>query len=176
MPKKSSKNSSVRISRSGAVTQTAPFPDVPYSVADLPWERAPANLYPSDSIAESLSSIDPDWTTENYRSFVDPTPSSRDRSSLADVVLSWTVPRRLRRVLRAYPSGTPRGPVKNRSTARLVSPWGLLIRAPERVAFCIRRKMRRRVMFAFRFAGLNRRRSPGRGGSYRRTQSSSWRC
>lgn len=45
---------------------------------------------------------------------------------------------------------------------------------PKRVLFCVRRKIRREVLFAFKVA--SKRRSPGRGGSYRRTVESNFRC
>lgn len=45
---------------------------------------------------------------------------------------------------------------------------------PAVVLVCARRKIRREVMFANRVAGYKR--SPGAGGSYRRSKNSSWRC
>lgn len=50
----------------------------------------------------------------------------------------------------------------------------LEIRAPVRTLFCVRRKVRREVLFARAIAG--RRGLRGRGGSYRRNQNSVWRC
>lgn len=47
--------------------------------------------------------------------------------------------------------------------------------APKRVLFCIRRKVRREVLFALRRAGF-RGSGPGKGGRYRRTQDSQYRC
>lgn len=46
---------------------------------------------------------------------------------------------------------------------------------PERVLVCARRAVRREVLFALGIGG-HRRRSPGRGGGYRRTEESNWRC
>lgn len=162
-----------RTSQTGAVNQTARGPTLrDYSST---WDAAPAEYYSHESPPLSVYSPS-DWTTDEYRTFVDPLPLARDRSSLADVVTSWIAPRHARNVRRFFPSGTPRGPLNKRSTARLVNPWGLVIPLPGKVAFCIRRKLRRQALFAFKVAGRNRRRSPGRGGSYRRNQSSSWRC
>lgn len=50
----------------------------------------------------------------------------------------------------------------------------LQLAVPERVLFCQQRKVRKEVLFAKRVAG--RRRSPGRGGTYRRRAESQWRC
>lgn len=47
-------------------------------------------------------------------------------------------------------------------------------RNPGIVVDCARRKVRREVLFSRRVAG--RRRSPGRGGTYRRREVSNWRC
>lgn len=64
------------------------------------------------------------------------------------------------------------------SQRRLAQSWRafnvLAVPVPRKVAFCVRRHVRRSVLFATGVAG--RRRSPGRGGSYRRTESSAWRC
>lgn len=48
--------------------------------------------------------------------------------------------------------------------------------SPRRVWFCVKRKLRREVLFAFRVAGLNRRRSPGGAGGYKRTLESGLKC
>lgn len=45
-----------------------------------------------------------------------------------------------------------------------------------RTRMCVQRKTRKEVLFALRRKGVVNRRSPGRGGTYRRTQSSQWRC
>jgi len=127
------------------------------------WLRPPEDL-----------SLPPDPTTELYRSYV--APYSRERSDPSDAVLSWQPVSRPRNVLRFYPSGTPRKRVTERVRPPPFHPWGLQIRVPSRVFFCLRRKARRQVLFALGVSGRNKRRSPGRGGSYRRTQSSSWRC
>lgn len=50
----------------------------------------------------------------------------------------------------------------------------LRIREPKVVLFCQQRRERREVLFAKRVAGF--RRSPGRGGTYRRRAESQWRC
>lgn len=56
--------------------------------------------------------------------------------------------------------------------------YGLLSRprmaVPEKVLFCQQRKERREVLFSLGVAGS--RRSPGRGGSYRRRPESFYRC
>lgn len=52
----------------------------------------------------------------------------------------------------------------------------LKVQAPSRVAFCVRRVVRRQVLFASRIAGNHKRLSPGRGGQYRRNAFSSWSC
>lgn len=80
----------------------------------------------------------------------------------------------LQRVL-LWASGRPR--------ARDTRPRGPAARAlrsltaqhPNQVMFCVRRKQRRELLFRFGVAG-KRRRSPGRGGSYKRSYSSQWRC
>lgn len=131
------------------------------------WLRPPEDLLPP-----------PDPTTELYRSYV--APYSRARSGHWDGVLSWKTPSRpLQRPAaqrRFFPSGTPRQRVTPRPRPLPVSPWGLQIRLPGRVFFCVRRKIRREVLFGLGISGHNKRKSPGRGGSYRRTQSSSYRC
>lgn len=45
--------------------------------------------------------------------------------------------------------------------------------APRRVLFCLRRKVRKEVMFALKIAG---RRGVGVGKRWRRTENSNWRC
>lgn len=50
----------------------------------------------------------------------------------------------------------------------------LRIRAPKATLFCQKRKVRQEVLFAKQVAG--RRRSPGRGGTYKRNGNSLWRC
>lgn len=49
----------------------------------------------------------------------------------------------------------------------------LTIRVPERAAFCVRRKVRRQVMFAL---GVGGSRGMMRGKRFRRTQDSQYRC
>lgn len=51
----------------------------------------------------------------------------------------------------------------------------LQIRAPMRARFCVQRKQRREVLFAFRRVGYSGS-SPGRRNHYRRTANSHWRC
>lgn len=51
----------------------------------------------------------------------------------------------------------------------------LKVRNPSRVDFCVRRHVRRSVLFALGVGG-HKRRSPGAGGRYRRLSSSAWRC
>lgn len=162
------KNRRGRTSQTGAVIQTA---RVPTPRDSLIWDAAPAEIT-SHVVEFPWEFSDP--TTEQYRSFV--APYSRERSGHGDRVLSWRPSDRSRRVSRAFPSGTPRGVTASRFRPLLVNPWGLLVRLPQRVAFCVRRKIRRQVLFSRKVAGFNRRRSPGRGGGYRRSQSSSWSC
>lgn len=50
----------------------------------------------------------------------------------------------------------------------------LQIREPRVTLFCQQRRERREVLFAKKVAGF--RRSPGRGGTYRRRAESQWRC
>lgn len=50
----------------------------------------------------------------------------------------------------------------------------LRIKEPKVVLFCQQRRERREVLFAKKVAGY--RRSPGRGGTYRRRAESQWRC
>lgn len=70
-----------------------------------------------------------------------------------------------------------RGPLP---TKRLAFRYGyaqlqrLRIQAPRAVLFCQQRQVRKEVLFAKRVAGLKR--SPGRGGTYRRRQESRWGC
>lgn len=45
--------------------------------------------------------------------------------------------------------------------------------APRRVLFCLRRKVRKEIMFALNIAG---RRGVGAGKRWRRTENSNWRC
>lgn len=52
----------------------------------------------------------------------------------------------------------------------------LRVRHPARDVLCVRRLQRKQVLFAKRVAGHKLRRSPGRGGSYHRTEWSSYRC
>lgn len=65
-----------------------------------------------------------------------------------------------------------RSPVEVRRTRLFDLPYGLSIRAPLKVRFCLRRKERREVLFAKRKVGY-RGSSPG---PYRRTANSQWRC
>lgn len=56
----------------------------------------------------------------------------------------------------------------------IMAPFGSLrIMAPRRVLFCLRRKVRKEVMFALRIAG---KRGVGAGKRWRRTENSQWRC
>lgn len=67
----------------------------------------------------------------------------------------------------------PVGPVAYRAST-IMAPFGQLrIFAPRRVLFCLRRKVRKEVLFALRIAG---RRGVGAGKRWRRTAESSWRC
>lgn len=50
----------------------------------------------------------------------------------------------------------------------------LQIRAPRATLFCQQRRERKEVLFAKKIAGFKK--SPGRGGSYRRRPESQWRC
>lgn len=50
----------------------------------------------------------------------------------------------------------------------------LQIRKPAVTLFCQQRRERREVLFSKKIAGFKR--SPGRGGSYRRRPESQWRC
>lgn len=51
----------------------------------------------------------------------------------------------------------------------------LQIRVPMRARFCVQRKQRREVLFAFRRVGYSGS-SPGRRNTYRRSANSHWRC
>lgn len=51
----------------------------------------------------------------------------------------------------------------------------LQVRVPMRARFCVQRKQRREVLFAFRRVGYSGS-SPGRRNTYRRTANSHWRC
>lgn len=111
-------------------------------------------------------------------------PFGRDR--VTDEVLSWVARPSLRPrvyyspVSHKYPSPASQdrysafrewsrgvGTTRGRSTP---------LRVPSAVWFCLKRKQRRQVLFARRVAGWRRKRSPGRGGSYRRTPNSAYRC
>lgn len=70
-----------------------------------------------------------------------------------------------------------------RATGRTIRPdpvWRLrrseIVKHPKQVMFCVRRKLRREALFRRGIAGHRRRRSPGRGGHYRRSFFSQWRC
>lgn len=83
--------------------------------------------------------------------------------------------RQVVRVVRAGPL-VVRAPVTPLQARRRKADWlafrQLRITAPGSVAFCVRRKVRREVMFAKQIAG---RRGLGRGG-VRRSESSNWSC
>lgn len=79
-------------------------------------------------------------------------------------------------------TGPARTQVNRRSTLykpAVSSSWRALnvlqVRAPSKEVFCVRRRMRKGVLFARGIAGA-RRRSPGRGGTYHRNTWSQWRC
>lgn len=58
--------------------------------------------------------------------------------------------------------------------AALMAPLNKLrVFAPRRVLFCLRRKVRKEVMFALNIAG---KRGVGAGKRWRRTENSNWRC
>lgn len=59
---------------------------------------------------------------------------------------------------------------KLRRLMKLVTP------NPERVLYCVRRKIRKQVLFALGISGRHKRRSPGRGGSYNRSLESNYAC
>lgn len=113
------------------------------------------------------------------RSFSDYSPGYGGRLESPIQVLRRVQARRL------LPRGLPSVRVTRPATPpvdlrRIDESWrqfrALSVRVPERVAFCVRRRTRREVLFAKRVAGRNTRRSPGRGGTYHRSQESSWSC
>lgn len=65
-----------------------------------------------------------------------------------------------------------RSPVAVKRSRFFNIPYGLEIRVPARVRFCLRRKQRREVLFARRKVGF----SGATKGPYRRTANSMWRC
>lgn len=70
------------------------------------------------------------------------------------------------------PPSAPAKPTRSR-----MFPWRTIpVAAPASVRFCIQRKQRKEVLFAKGVAGKNKRRSPGRGGGYRRSAKSNYRC
>lgn len=59
----------------------------------------------------------------------------------------------------------------------VLAPWAQSVSAVKRGALvCGRRQIRREVLFANKISGRNLRRSPGRGGAYRRTEGSNITC
>lgn len=90
-----------------------------------------------------------------------PRPGARPRR-LKD--LRWPSPRRL------LPSPAKR--LSKRQQYKALST--LQIRAPRATLFCQQRRERKEVLFAKKIAGFKR--SPGRGGTYRRRPESQWRC
>lgn len=156
-----------RNSQTGAASHTARSPyrsGSPYfgPWPDPVWDAAPAESTPLPSHGS---------TTESGPFLV---PAARAGWTHSDRLLTVS-PRRIRRVLRAFPSGTPKHAPRTRQIALYWPRIGVGISTPSRVYFCVKRKQRREVLFARKVAG-HFRRSPGRGGSYRRTQSSYYRC
>lgn len=78
---------------------------------------------------------------------------------------------------RGIPSFSPAKHAVRRSKA--VSVWhqlrSLWMRAPSRVRFCVQRKERKEVLFAYRKIGFSGS-SPGRFNRYRRTENSAYGC
>lgn len=79
-------------------------------------------------------------------------------------------------------TGSTRTQVNRRSTLykpAVSSSWRALnvlqVRVPSSEVFCVRRHIRKGVLFARGVAG-HRHRSPGRGGTYSRNPWSQWRC
>lgn len=78
-------------------------------------------------------------------------------------------------VLPVFRSAKPLSPLQAQQRNASWRAFNVLqIQAPRRVAFCVRRKQRREVLHAYGIAG--RRGLVGRGGGYRRTADSHWRC
>lgn len=92
-------------------------------------------------------------------------------------VLQLQVPRQ--RVVRATPRSSKVGAFRFRSPFALqyrkMVALGQMVRRPERVLFCLKRKVRREVLFAFRRAGY-RGSGPGRRRTYRRNGNSLHGC
>lgn len=86
--------------------------------------------------------------------------------------------KRLRQPLSAKEAVRGYGGVRSPMQSRRVTPYTNLNKLqeslPSRVAHCVGRMIRRRVLHALGIAG--KKKSPGRGGTYRRTIYSQWRC
>lgn len=75
---------------------------------------------------------------------------------------------------------TPARKAPKATNSILKAPWGSLSHRlryadPRLVLVCLRRKIRREVLFAKNIGG-HKHKSPGRGGSYRRSKNSNWSC
>lgn len=83
-----------------------------------------------------------------------------------------------RRARRALPRSIPPPHAKRLDRRLFIKGWWNKLnrlQAKPYQLFCVKRKVRRSVLFAKRVAGYKRR-SPGSGGGYRRSITSQWRC
>lgn len=82
----------------------------------------------------------------------------------------------VRRQALSMPPRSRRSGGKSKVMSRFYNPMHVLRMAnPKRVTFCLKRRIRREVLFAFRNAGY-RGSGPGRRGSYRRNGNSLYGC
>jgi len=149
-----------------------PFIDSADSIAD-PFSIAGATIpslrlaVPRDGVLRLLE-LDDDRSDSPYLRFM--SGYGADKPHVASRIRPWPVVR---------VSAARRSPVtpliaQRRKASRLAL-YEVRVQAPSREQFCVRRHVRKSVLFARGVAG-HRRRSPGLGGSYKRVWSSAWGC